>query len=319
MWCGHNEPLAIDGMPSPARFFALQELPTWNKSVLDATVKRAIERSDGTRPVIAHSGVLPHPGSGGTDTHIYFGWYHGEERDFPSFCAAMPRMARFVTEFGAQAIPESADFMEPERWPDLDWERLGHSHSLQREQFVRYVPPDQFATFDGWRTATQDYQATVIKHHIETLRRLKYRPTGGFCQFAFADAHPAVTWSVLDHDRVPKRGYETLAAACAPVIVVADRPDAVYAPGAHLSLDVHVVSDLRDALDDGVVTARLSWPGGTREWRWAGAVPADACVRVGTVALEVPDSSGSIELDLTFECGDRKVSNRSEAVISRGT
>ena len=97
----------------------------------------------------------------------------------------------------------------------------------------------------------------MIKHHIETLRRLKYRPTGGFCQFAFADAHPAVTWSVLDHDRVPKRGYETLAAACAPVIVVADRPDAVYAPGDDLALDVHVVSDLRTPIDDGDGDRRL--------------------------------------------------------------
>ena len=136
IWCGHNEPLALDGMPSPGKFFALQELPTWNKTVLDSTVKRAIERADGTRPVIAHSGVLPHPGSGGTDTHIYFGWYHGEERDFPGFCAAVPRMARFVTEFGAQAVPVVDGFMEPERWPDLDWERLG-PHALAPARTVR--------------------------------------------------------------------------------------------------------------------------------------------------------------------------------------
>ena len=315
IWCGHNEPLAIDGMPSAARFFALQELPTWNKTVLDSTVKRAIDHADGTRPVIAHSGVLPHPGSGGTDTHIYFGWYHGEERDFPAFCAAMPRMARFVTEFGAQAVPETAEFMAPERWPEIDWDRLGRTHSLQREQFDRYVPPDQFATFDAWRSATQEYQATVIKHHIETLRRLKYRPTGGFCQFAFADSHPSVTWSVLDHDRVPKRGFDALAAACAPVIVVAERPDANYAPGDELALDVHVVSDLRASVDNGIVTALLSWPGGTREWRWAGAVPADACVRIGTVELEIPNAPGPLTLDLTFESADVKAINRYSAAI----
>jgi beta-mannosidase len=48
VWCGHNEPLAMDvgpGAPTPsaARFLALQELPTWNKTVLDATVHRAFE------------------------------------------------------------------------------------------------------------------------------------------------------------------------------------------------------------------------------------------------------------------------------------
>ena len=134
---------------------AAQELPTWNKTVLDRSVKRALEKTDGTCPVIAHSGVLPHPPQlDGTDTHLYFGWYHGRERDFPGFLRALPRMARFVTEFGAQAVPTSADFCEPERWPDLDWERLAHTHALQRAVFDRHVPPDDHATFDEWRAAT---------------------------------------------------------------------------------------------------------------------------------------------------------------------
>ena len=315
IWCGHNEPLAIEGMPSPSRFFALQELPTWNKTVLDASVRRALERHDGTRPVIAHSGVLPHPGSGGTDTHVYFGWYHGEERDFPAFCAAMPRMARFVTEFGAQAVPDTDAFMNGERWPDLDWEHLERSHSLQLEQFQRYVPPTDFATYASWRDATQAYQARVIKHHIETLRRLKYRPTGGFCQFAFADCYPAVTWSVLDHARVPKRGFRALADACAPVIVVADRMAVSYAPGAPIALDVHVVSDLRAPIVGGVVRAVLSWNGGEREWRWAGDVGADACARVGRIELEAPGAAGPLTLSLSLTGTDVKATNSYDSVV----
>ena len=57
-------------------------------------------------------------------------------------------MGRFVTEFGAQAVPDDADFCEPERWPDLDWERLGRTHALQKAVFDRYVPPADHATFD---------------------------------------------------------------------------------------------------------------------------------------------------------------------------
>ena len=45
-----------------------------------------------------------------------------------------------------------------------------------------------------------------MRRQVEELRRLKYRPTGGFAQFLLADAHPAVSWSVLDHRRVPKAG-----------------------------------------------------------------------------------------------------------------
>ena len=59
----------------------------------------------------------------------------------------------------------------------------------------------------------------LMPEAVEALRRIKYRPTGGFAQFCFADGHPSVTWSVLGHDRAPKLGYEALRAACAPVIV----------------------------------------------------------------------------------------------------
>src|SRR5439155_11772442 len=93
IWCGHNEPMALDiepggemGVRVAAAAFAAQMLPTWNKTILDRSIKRALQQSDGTRPVIAHSGVLPHPPQlDGTDSHLYFGWYHGDERDLPRF------------------------------------------------------------------------------------------------------------------------------------------------------------------------------------------------------------------------------------------
>ncbi|MBA3282850.1 MAG: hypothetical protein H0U29_11525, partial [Acidimicrobiia bacterium] len=170
IWCGHNEPLALDIEPGvggdvtsfAGKYFAAQELPTWNKTILDRSVKRAIDSADGSRPVIAHSGVLPHPPLfDGTDSHLYFGWYHGDERDLPGFARLLPRQVRFVSEFGAQAVPESADFCEPGRWPDLDWQRLGHHHGLQKAIFDRRVPPADHPTFASWRRATQAYQADL--------------------------------------------------------------------------------------------------------------------------------------------------------------
>ena len=306
LWCGHNEPFALDIEPGgtlgggvAVRMALGQELPTFNKTILDRAVKRTIEKSDPSRPVIAHSGVWPHVGGDATDSHLYFGWYHGDERDLPGFCRAFPRMARFVSEFGAQALPVSDDFVEPERWPDLDWERLGEHHALQRSMFARNgLDPADFPTYDGWKRAGQRHQSTVLKHHIETLRRLKYRPTGGFCQFLLADAHPAVTWSVLGHDRVAKPGYDALVEACRPVILVCDRPPATVVPGETLALDVHVVSDLRVPIAGGEVQATVRWTGGEHTWHWGGDVPADACVRVGTIALVVPDSPGALQIDL---------------------
>jgi beta-mannosidase len=336
VWCGHNEPMAVDtdaalgGDGADAgwtafRMVLAQQLPSWNKTVLDASIKRALEKADGTRPVVPHSGVAPHaPRFDGTDSHLYFGWYWGDDRDLPAFARALPRMVRFVSEFGAQAVPaadasgDGAAFCEPERWPELDWARLGERHNLQKARFDRYVPPAAFATFDDWRAATQRYQAELIRRQVEVLRRLKYQPTGGFAQFCLADGHPGVTWSVLDHERRPKAGYESLRDACHPVIVVADRLPATVAPRDSLALDVHVVSDLRVAIEEARVTARLEWPDGCHEWRWSGDVPADACVRVGTIQAVVPEADGPLRLDLGLHLSRRNVIvNRYESTIAR--
>ncbi|MCO8125641.1 hypothetical protein NHL50_00265 [Acidimicrobiia bacterium EGI L10123] len=326
IWCGHNEPMGLDISPEafaePHRLAGLglravvsQQLPTWNKTVLDRTVKRAIEAADGTRPVIKHSGVLPRlPTLEGTDSHLYFGWYWGDERDLPGFARAMPSQVRFPTEFGAQAVPETDGFMDATQWPDLDWERLGRTHNLQLALLDRHVPRDG-RTYEEWKDATQTYQATLLRHHVETLRRLKYRPTGGFCQFAFADAHPGVTWSVLDHERVPKAGLAALTDACRPVIVVADRPPAAVAPGRALALDVHVVSDRRVDLT-GTVEVEARWDGGGHRWSFTGDVPADACVLVGTVQLEVPDAPGELVIALCGEVGDDRPTNEYRTTIT---
>ena len=322
IWCAHDEPVALEASPdsvvdplertgSLARTVLAQQLPTWNRTRLDTSVKRVIAKSDGSRPVIAHSGVFPHPPQlDGTDSHLWYGWYYGDERDLGRTLSLIPRLARFVGAFGAQAVPDDAGFCHPERWPDLDWDQLGRRHSLQRAVFDRTVPPHRFATFEQWADATQRYQATVIRRQIETLRRLKYRPTGGFALFSFADTNPAVSWSVLDHERRPKRGHAALRAACAPVIVVADRLPATVWAGQTITLDVHVVSDLRDDVDDAEVTARLSWPDGDAPFRWGGSIPADSCVRVGTIEMPAPETEGRLQLDLSLSAGAVTASNR---------
>ncbi|MGH9210701.1 MAG: glycoside hydrolase family 2 protein [Acidimicrobiales bacterium] len=341
VWCGHDAPRAMprtartalptvdEHLPSgpgmarrldsAARRVAGDQLPSWNKTVLDGAVKRALQRADPTRPVVPHSGVTPHPPRfDGTDSHLSFGWAAGDERSLAAFCRVWPRMVRFVSEFGAQAVPsgDSAAFLDPERWPDLDWAAVEHRHGLDKAIFDKHVPPADYAAFEDWQAATQRHQAQVVKHHVETLRRLKYRPTGGFAQFFFADGHPAVSSSVLDHERVPKLGLAALREACRPVIVVADRPPATVAPGNALAWDVHVVSDQRDPIGEARLTARLSWTGGEHEWHWAGGVPADSCVRAATLQLVVPPTPGPLMLDLDLRLPDGvRVTNHYDSTI----
>jgi beta-mannosidase len=324
MWCGHNEPgAAAIGMhpkqakwKSAAKYLAGQQLPSWNKNVLDVWVKRAFERADDTRPTIAHSGVMPNlPELGGSDSHLYFGWYHGSERDLPGFAASFPRMVRFVSEFGAQAVPMTADFIDAGEWPNLDWDLLESRYGLQRALFEQQVPPFAYATFEAWRDATQLYQATVLRHHIETLRRLKYRPAGGFCMFMLNDSGPMISWSVLDHQRVPKLGFQALIDACRPVIVVADRLPATVSPGQCLGIDIHIVNDLRSAIIDARLDAHLRWAGGEHRWSFSGDAGADDCTLIGTVQIVVPNNPGEMWLDLVLEAENLAVTNRDRTAI----
>ncbi len=322
-WNAHNDPIAAgvgiegDTPRTRLRYLAAQQLPSWNKSVLDRWVKRTIEQADPTRLVVPHSGVLPHlPLLDGTDSHFYFGWYHGDAQDVERLARLVPRVVRFMSEFGAQAVPDDAEFCEPERWPDLDWELLERRHGLQKWVFDRRVPPADFATFADWQRATQTYQAELLRHHIEVLRRIKYRPAGGFCLFALNDPAPVVSWSILDHERRPKSAWTAVRDACRQVVIIADRPPGIVAAGQELRLDVHVVNDRRDGLTDARASVVASWAGGERRWEFEGDVEADAVARVGTVELTVPDTLGALVFDLELHAGDASATNRYRSAVT---
>ncbi|MEO6123542.1 MAG: hypothetical protein ABIR32_07500, partial [Ilumatobacteraceae bacterium] len=323
-WSAHNEPsgstISISNdapsWQSKLRYVAGQQLPTWNKNILDRWVKRALEKADESRPVTSHSGVMPHlPEVAGTDSHLSFGWSHGDERELPGFAAAFPRMVRFVSEFGAQAVPDSSEFIDASGWPALDWDVLENEYGLQRTVMDRFVQPDSYETFAEWRDATQRYQASLLRHHIETLRRLKYHPTGGFALFMLNDSSPSISWSILDHKRRPKLAYYAVTEACRPVIAVADRLPAAVAPGDCIALDVHVVNDLRAAVVDATLRAHLRWSNGEHEWAFTGTVEPDSVARISVLQFVVPDAPGDLWLDLTLEGDDIATTNRDQTII----
>jgi hypothetical protein len=79
---------------------------------------------------------------------------------------------------------------------------------------------------------------------------------------------------------------------------------------------VHVVSDLRTPLTAARVRARLGWTGGSYEWRWEGDVPADECVRVGTIQAVAPDIPGPLVVDLELDGEGVKAANRYDSLIT---
>jgi beta-mannosidase len=313
-WCAHDEPVAdapaIDGVGRRVKLRRLigQQLPTWNKTVLDRWVKRSFEQHDTTRPVVPHRGVLPHlPQLEGSDTHMWLGWHHGHAYELAALARLVPRLVRFLSEFGSQSVPDGAEaFVDTSRWPELDWEALARHHGVEVDVMANAFPPDQYATFGSWRRDTQHHQAAVLREHIEILRRLKYRPTGGFTFSWLADPAPLISAGVLDHERRPKLAWSAVIDACRPVIVVCDPIPEELAPGEHLSIDVHVVNDLRLAVTEASVAITAAWRSGQRRWMFRGDVAADSVELVGRIDLDVPDEAGELLIGLALTGRDEK-------------
>ena len=129
------------------------------------------------------------------------------------------------------------------------------------------------------------------------------------------DSSPSISWSILDHKRVPKIAYHSITEACRPVIVVADRLPATVSPGDSLAVDVHIVNDLRTPIESATLRAHLRWVNGEHEWSYAGAADADSVERIATLQFVVPDAPGDLWLDLTLEADNVAATNRGQSLI----
>ena len=310
-WCGHDEPNG-PAIPEPGtlrggmigRRLGKHLLPSWNRSVLDPLIRRELRSADRSRPVITRSGSLPSPVDlSGSDTHLWLGWRSGKPEDLAELIRHWPRLGTFVGAIGAQ----SADIRDWEQdeptWP-----------TAERGAFQRYVPRGAYGDGASWAGATQAYQADVIRTQIETLRRLKYNPTGGFCVVALFDAEESGGFGVLDSDRNPKPAFTALTDACRPVVVIADTPPGIVTRGDEVSLAVHAVSDLTMELEPVRVTAKARLEGWSVERRWEGVLPADACAFIGELTFSVPDLTGALVIDLELSAGEHLATNRYQTV-----
>ena len=199
LWCAHNAPVRRRPRAGRSRWtrgarvklVATTVLPTWSKQVLDRSVARAIARHDGTRPVSRHSGVFPGFAEGGTDTHQYHGWYHGDAR----------RPRRGVAPLAARAVASCrSSARRPCPIPTTGWSPIaGPISTGTRSRAITCCKPTSSQrgchqprpsrSTNGAR-CTQAYQAALLQLQIEDLRRVKYAPTGGFAQFSLRGSAP---------------------------------------------------------------------------------------------------------------------------------
>ncbi len=314
VWCAHDEP---NGPPLPepsrgtdieaptARRLGRHLFPSWNRSVLDPLLRREIRSADSSRSVIVRSGSLPLlTDLSASDPHLWLGWHSGTFEDLPELIRQWPRLGAFLGGFGAQS-------MAVEDWD----ESAPHFASAQAGAFDRYVPRRAYADGESWAQATRAYQAELLRFHIETIRRLKYSPSGGFCLLSLLDADPDGGFGLLDFERHRKPAFNAVADACTPVAVIADPPPAITTAGASIDLDIHAVSDLRHSLDGVEVVATASCGDWSHRQTWQGALPADSCQLIGTLSFDVPDLNGQLTIDLSLLGDERAATNRYHTVV----
>ena len=264
---------------------------------------------------MAHTAVPPtFPDFDGTTSHLWFGWHHGRAADLAAAAGRIPRMARFVTAFGAATVEPQNPHLHDSQWPTLDWARIAASIGAPTESLLHLAAPDGAHDATDWALCTGAAQAEVIKTSIELLRRLKYHPTGGFSLFYLADASEAGGFGVLDRQRRAKPGWQALVDACRPVIVVADPLPPALRPGEEIDLAVHVVSDQRTPIGEARVqaTVRATVSGGSvivSEQRWAGSIPEDDCSLIGRVKAVVPNVASELTVNLKLTAERLTVTN----------
>lgn len=320
LWCAHSDPTGGDTKPvmppagrlrdrlpalDAARQTAAHLRPSWNRSVFDPVVARELRNADQTRRVINRSGSPPTPTDpSGSDSHLWLGWHGGDATDLAPLIRRWPRLGMFPGGVGAESAAGQ------------DWdEDAPHWPGANREAVDRYLPRTAYADGRAWAEATQAYQADLLRTHIEVIRRLKYRPAGGFLITALADVSVEGGFGVLQVDRREKPAYNVLVDACRPVIVVAEPPPPIVVAGQEMSLAVHAISDLQTPLPDVRVTGRVHGPAWTEQTAWEGEIPADTCQWIGQLTVVVPETPQQLHIDLELVSGELVASNRYSTVV----
>jgi len=187
-----------------------QNEPSVNRHTLDSLLYMTAKAKDSTRYIDIASDFAYHP---------YPGWYTSHYSEFHSLPAAP-----FINEFGAQALPNLETIRkmmkEDELWPPK-WSVWAY-YDFQYDPTFNVAQIDMGKSLEEFIESSQDYQAKLLKYAIENYRKNKYSKITGIFQFMFVDNWNAITWSVVDYFRRPKKGYTVLKTVYQPVLIGVD-------------------------------------------------------------------------------------------------
>lgn len=209
VWSAHNEP------PWDASWmvYKYDDYDEKQNKQLDIALHKAIKKHDSTRH--AHMASL-------TGEHPWLGWYSGVWQDY-----ARPTEEAWITEFGAQALPNKDVLVsivgKENLWPknDQQW-KVWEYHNFQRRETFEIAKVDQGKTVDGLIFNSQDYQRLLTNFAAESYRRQKGDPVNAIFQFMFVENWPSMNWGILDFKRNPKPAYESLKRAYQPLLPIVE-------------------------------------------------------------------------------------------------
>jgi beta-mannosidase len=303
IWGGHMRPHTSQPRYTASPDLRQQQIPSWNRSILDRAIKRAFQHDDPTRPIIAHSDVAPHvPHLSGSDLGLYFGWFDGEAADIAEYAATIPRLVRFVSDMGAQALPLKVDG---------DLEALLNVHGSEPDALRAVIPPGTYPDVASWIDAMRTHQADVLKTTIESLRVLKYQPTGGFCAGVWRGAGPGLSRALNDADGTPRPALEAVKIALQSLLPVLYPAASTLSARSTARLGLYLCNDGIDAAEVEAL-ATIVDERGTATRRWKGQVPGDdvqfiddVLIRGGRIGSEM-----SVELQILDLDGRQLSTNR---------
>jgi len=205
VWSAHNEPpWDADWMKYKYKDYSKEQ----NK-VLDEEVYKTLQLADNSR--YSHKSSL-------TAEHPWLGWYSGSWLDY-----AKPTKQRWITEFGAQALPIKSTLEQivgtENLWPKnkKQW-AVWDYHNFQQEQTFNIAKVDKGNNINEFIDNTQKYQMKLTAFAAESYRRQKGKPVNAIFQFMFVEDWASMNWGIVDYKRKVKPGYESLKTAYQPLL-----------------------------------------------------------------------------------------------------
>ncbi|OLT10126.1 hypothetical protein BJF79_04950 [Actinomadura sp. CNU-125] len=238
LWCGNNEASALH-----AAIWGGDEPSGWGDHFYDDLLPGTVERLSPGTPYWRGSphGELEAHGNGvlDGDRHAWEVWHGadlgaGGPQDFDGpgdrvhFLRYRHDRGRFISEFGLHAAPELSTLR---RWTDEPLE-LGSPALLHR---IKDTPKDKGAallatetgvphTARAYIAASMAVQAEGLGYGVAHYRR-RQPVCSGTLVWQLNEPWPGLSWSVLDHDGVPKAAWYALRRAFAPVVATLRRDD----------------------------------------------------------------------------------------------